>query len=163
MYSSISSRNVGARDGTWVVYCAECREPICRTTLQMGKTICELCARVQAGEKLSNEAIQLYRRSKIGVLGLSNLPVVNLAPDGERDMDDAGPTRTQGNGFLRALGKLLERIPGKAEQVVKDKTRGRLFDMVDLEKLGDAEEEPTPANLGSIERVDALLQAERNK
>ena len=149
IFSSFS-RAARDRDGSWTVYCTVCREPICRTTVQLGKIKCELCTRVENGEKLTPEAVEMYRLSKQGVMGVT---MINTS---KQDELNKGP-RSQGNGFLKAIGRMMGHDPSEAELVVQEKHRGRLFEQVDLEKLGDA---PPEDSFGSMESLAQLMEKE---
>ncbi len=152
IFSSFS-RPTRDRDGSWMVYCVTCKEPICRTTIQLGKVQCELCRRVENGEILTEDAIKTYRLSKQGVMGMT---MMNLTPPEQNK--EADNLRGQGSGFLKAIGRLMGRDLSEAEVVVQEKHRGRLFDQVDLENLGD-----DTTSLGSMESIEEQLGREESQ
>jgi len=153
MFSSFSKGR--DREGAWVIYCVTCKDPICKTTIPMGKMQCEICRRIDNGEQVTDEMVRQYRLSKQSVMGVT---MVNVS-EGSSDLLDQ--LRSMGNGFLKALGRITGKEMTEAEVVVQEKKRGRLFDSVDLEQLGDGENESSV--LGSIHDIEALFERENEK
>jgi hypothetical protein len=145
--SIISRIKGGGREDGYIVYCVSCRDPICRTTINLGKVKCELCQRVENGEVLSAEAVQRYRASKIEIMGVTG---VRVPPPEDLDKEkQLNPIRSMGNGFIRAMGFKKDEEVSKAREVAEEKQRRRLFEERNLE-----------ADLGSMEEVDSELEDE---
>lgn len=154
MFSSFSRGR--DRDGGWLIYCVDCREPICRTTIPMGKMQCEICRRLANGEMVTSEMIRDYRLSKQSVMGVT---MTNVSEGSGALLDQL---RSMGNGFLKALGRIAGKELTEAEVVVQEKRRGRLFEQIDLEQLGD-DDTPSVASLGTIHDIDAMFEREKHK
>lgn len=154
VFSAFSRSSRNAR-GEWVVYCTDCREPICVTTIPIGKMQCELCRRVANGETLDDDTVKLIKASKAPITGVTAL---NLSPQA----DQLDQVKTMGNGFLKALGRLVGREVTQAEEVVLEKSRKRLFDDVDLETALGTDESGQRV-FGSMQEIDAMFDKENQK
>lgn len=148
MLFSSASRKRHNNDGTWNIYCYSCGRFIAITTIQIGKTQCELCRREEAGEEMTEEMVRAYNAGKLDRSEISYLDIP-LEPEPIKAL--GSKMRTMGAGIIQAVG--LAKKPAvsgeKSKAVAQERQRGRVFD--------------NPDALGSLEELDNALNRSKER
>lgn len=135
MFSS-SSRQADRlnADGSRNVFCYQCNEFIAVTHLQMGRALCELCRRIEAGEEVTEAAVTQYLLAKAPKIDVSML----LLPEEPRGKKFS--LRSLGGVVMEAIGLAKpEKQAVPSAKLAKEKKRTRLFQNVDLGSIEEFE------------------------
>lgn len=145
--SSRQGRGQINTDGSYSVYCYQCRDFISTSFTRIHRALCAICQAAEDGKPLTEEQINLYRaskmgRSEIGMINLSDeLPKVSGVPNKKFTF------RSLGTGILNALGNFALGKPQTevkatdSVKIAKSKRRGRLFANVDLGNMEDLDKQ----------------------
>jgi hypothetical protein len=137
--SSSRQRQRINQDGTVNVYCYSCKQFIGRSAINMTRALCEICRRVEAGEKLGNEeAIRQYRLSRGSAEDVSLL----ILPD-----EPPGILAAKKFNFRSIAGEILMAVgirkpaaePKQSTRLAKEKRHPRLFATVDLKSMEEVD------------------------
>lgn len=142
--SSRQGRGQINQDGSYSVYCYQCRDFIGTSFTKIHRALCMICQYAEAGKPLTEEVINMYRASK---MGRSDVGLLVLPDEGPKVLGipkKKFTLRSLGGGILSALGNFsLSQPPNENKaaaesvKISKAKRRGRLFANVDLGSMED--------------------------
>lgn len=140
MFHSSSLPNRHNADGSTNVKCYQCGQFIDKTFVRMDRALCAICQKAQDGELLTQEAVELYERSKQGK-GAVSLVVV------PQEVEPGGfSLRAMVGDAFKAVGfrKKEKDKAVQSVQVAKSKQRKRMFESVDLGAMEDIDAQLKP-------------------
>lgn len=140
-------------DGTFNIFCYQCRRLITRTTIRgVSSALCYLCDKVERGLPLTVEEVETYRISQMDAATVSAMALA------EPDMRALGVPKkkfsfgSMTGDMLQAIGRFatgsasVEQPKSKSQKIAEGKRRPRLFENI---------------SLGDMEAVDKKLEEKK--
>jgi hypothetical protein len=132
-------------DGSYSVYCYQCRDFIGTSFTKIHRALCVVCQYAEEGKVMTEEQINMYRASKMGRSQVGLIVVPDEGPKVLGIPKKKFTLRSLGNGILSAIGSFALGQPpneNKAQEsvkIAKAKRRGRLFEHVDLGSMNEVD------------------------